>query len=310
MVVTSDFQELKSTELDGSRVAVGFRPSGDLHVGNLLTIAYSAVIADRLGLDLEIACCDTDWSAHIHQNHIPEENRVMKLFFNRDCPCGEHDSIAEHRLDELKPFLDGLGIEYETMFLSELNDEAYVDSLRTVLENVDEFDQFFGGGFRRRYTSPVAPVCACGFSHAKGGSYSSADSVVAGCWNPDCGNGFMESSLDGEIGVYYLVDPVRDASRDVAVHVFGGDYRDAEKGQKTSKIEKVRKITELANSDTPAYFLAPVISDNEGRPLSKSRGNGKTLGDIEDPRSYASSLVSNIDDWIEDEKKYLPMSGL
>lgn len=309
MAVTSDFQDLKNTELDGNRVEVGFRPSGELHVGNLLTIAYSAVIADKLGLKLEVACCDTDWSAHIHQNHLPEENRVMKLFFNRDCPCDQHDNIAEHRMDELEPFLEGLDVDYETVFLSEIDDEGYVTALRTVLENVKEFDGFFGGGFRRRYTSPVTPVCECGFSHAKGGSYSSADSVVAGCWNPDCDRGFMESPLDGEIGVYYLVDPVRDPSRNVAVHVFGGDYRDAEKGQKTSKIEKVRKITSMVG-ENPEYFLAPVISDSEGKPLSKSRGNGKTSSDIDDLESYAARLFSNIEKWIEEEKKYLPESEL
>ncbi|MFB6180365.1 MAG: hypothetical protein ABEJ93_00655, partial [Candidatus Nanohalobium sp.] len=69
--VTSDFSEL---DAEGERVAVGFRPSGELHVGNLLSIGYAAIIAEKLDLELDLMCCDTDWSAHIHENHKPENS--------------------------------------------------------------------------------------------------------------------------------------------------------------------------------------------------------------------------------------------
>jgi lysyl-tRNA synthetase class I len=315
--ITSDFSELEDQELDGSRVSVGFRPSGELHVGNLLTLAYSVVVAERLDLELDLFCCDTDWSAHIHEQNRPDNNRVMKLFFQRDCGCDQHNNVAEHRMDEISEFLEGLreasNQDFDARYLTELaGDSGYVSALENLLDSMDEFDEIFGGGFRRRYRSPVVTVCdECGFSHAKGSSYSSETrELVSPCRNIECSKGFMRGKLDGKIGVYYLVDPVRDPSRDVAVHVFGGDYRDAKKEQKTSKVEKVAKITELATGETPAYFLGPMISNEDGKPLSKSKNTGKTVSEIDDLKSYGKNLYRKVDEWIEDERKYLPASDL
>lgn len=314
---TSDYSELEQKALDGDRVAVGFRPSGELHVGNLLTIGYAAVIADKLDMELDLMCCDTDWSAHIHEHHRPENSDLMKLFFERECSCGKHTNVAEHRVDEIRPFLKGLekelGIEIEPGYLTDLKgDEQYMDALREVLTNMDSFDDIFGGGFRRRYDSPVVNVCpSCGFSHSKGAGFSErTDELVFTCKNQDCDRGFAAGNLSEEIGVYYLVDPVRDPGRNVAVHVFGGDYRNAEKEMKTSKIEKVSKITQLANGETPEYFLAPMIADKEGKPLSKSKGTGKTVSEIEDLEKYGRETAVKVKKWIREEKKFLPESQL
>ena len=316
-VFVDRFSDLEEIDFSGENVAVGFRPSGELHVGNLVTIGYAAVIADKLDLELDLMCCDTDWSAHIHEHHRPENSDVMKLFFERDCPCGDHESIAEHRVDEIKPFLKGLekelGMDINPGYLSDLEgDQGYMEALRNVLTDMKSFDEVFGGGFRRRYDSPVVNVCpSCGFSHSKGAAYSEkTDELVFACRNPKCEKGFAAGNLSDKIGVYYLLDPVRDPSRNVAIHVFGGDYRDASKGMKTSKIEKVAKITELANGVTPEYFLAPMIADNEGKPLSKSKNTGKTTSEINDLERYGQQVVVKIRKWIKEEKKYLPESEL
>ena len=315
--VASGFSDLEGKVSDGSRVAVGFRPSGELHVGNLLSIVYAAVIAEELGLELDLMCCDTDWSAPVHEHNRPENNDVMRLFYNRDCSCDSHRDLPEHRIDEIQPFLDGLRNSMEQNFevgrLTEITgDQEYIKALEKILENIEEFDSFFGGGFRRRYRSPVVTYCEnCGFSHAKGCDYScETGELVASCRNRECSQGFMHGGLEEEIGVYYLVDPVRDPSRDVAVHVFGGDYRDAKKGQKTSKIEKVAKITELATGETPTYFLGPMISDEDGKPLSKSKGTGKTVSEIDNLEEFGEKMFEKVSGWIEDERKYIPEQEL
>ena len=314
--ITSDFRELESFEASGTRLSVGFRPSGELHVGNLLTLAYSSVIASKLGLELDLFCCDTDWSAHIHENHRPENSDVMRLFFMRDCGCEDHSNIAEHRVDEIMPFLDGLENyteqDIEPKFLSQESSEGYREALKQVLEKMDEFDEIFGGGFRRRYRSPVVNVCDnCGFSHAKGAPYSrESGELVSSCRNKVCISGFSRGQLSGKIGVYYLVDPVRDPSRDAVVHVFGGDYRDAAKEQKTPKIEKVAKITELATGETPSYFLAPMIADSEGKPLSKSKSTGLTVSEIDDLEEYGERLAEKVDELLEEEKRHVQQSEL
>ena len=316
--ITSDFSELETKDFEGSKVAVGFRPSCQLHVGNLVTIAYGAVIADKLGMELELMCCDTDWSAHIHEHHRPENSELMKLFFQRECPCGDHVNIAKHRVDEIRPFLKGLGekleVDIEPEYLTDLEgNQEYMEALRNVLTNMDVFDDIFGGGFRRRYDSPVVKVCSsCGFSYSKGSPYSEdTDELVSNCKNPDCEKGFAAGNLSGKIGVYYLVDPIRDPSRNIAVHVFGGDYRDASKGMKTSKIEKVAKITNLANGQTPYYFLTPLVADEKGKPLSKSKNTGKTVSEIKDLEKYGKNIVGKIEKWLEKgEKQYLDQHQL
>jgi lysyl-tRNA synthetase class I len=312
----SSLEELEEKDVEGGKVAVGFRPSGSLHVGNLLTITYAAVLADELGKDLDLMVCDTDWSAHIHEHHLPDENRVMKLFFKRGCPCGNHDSIAEHRLDELSSFLDVLAeetVEFEPGFLSDYEDESYDRALENVLDSVDELNDVFGGRFRDRYRSPVAAVCPeCGFSDAKGSAYSSETGMlVSACHNPECSTGFMETRLsDSEKGVYYLVDPVRDPGRDVALHVFGGDYRDAGKGEKTPNVEKVEKITKMACGETPVYFLSPMIGDDDGNPLSKSHETGVTVDEINDIEEFAKRLVEKVRKIIDEKNDYVVQDEL
>lgn len=298
-------------------MAVGFRPSGELHLGNLLTITYAAVLADRLDLELDLMCCDTDWSAHLKQNHRNDDPKTMKLFLQRDCSCNGHRNVAEHRMEQVEPFVEAveesLEVEVETGFLTDLKgDEGYMDALRNVLDNMHELDSFFGGVFSSRYRSPVVNVCEeCGFSHSKGAVYSEdTDELVFECRNSDCDNWFAASSIKDEIGVYYLVDPVRDPSRDVAVHVFGGDYRDAEKGQKTSKLEKVAKITELANGETPEYFVAPMISDEDGKPLSKSKGTGMTVSEIDDLEGFAQEIVLKVEEWMDEGREYVSQEEL
>jgi lysyl-tRNA synthetase class I len=333
--ITSDFSEIEEKDLEGSKVSVGFRPSGELHVANLLTLAYSAAVAEKLDLELDLFCCDTDWSAPSHEHTKPDNNDVMKLFYNRDCPCGTkdsrersfskktseevfgHENLPEHRVEEIQPFLEGLkkesGLDFEARFLTELTgEEGYVEALRKVLTSMEKFDGFFGGGFRRRYRSPVTTFCdKCGFSHAKGCNFSrESDELVASCRNRECGEGFMSGKITERIGVHYLVDPVRDPSRDAAVHVFGGDYRDAKKEQKTSKVTKVAKITELANGETPAYFLGPMIADEDGKPLSKSAGTGKTVSEIDDLEEYGRELYRKVQEWLGEEKKYLKSTEL
>jgi lysyl-tRNA synthetase class I len=304
-------------QVDGSRVAVGFRPSGDLHLGNLLSIGYATVIAERYGLTVDLMCCDTDWSAHIHENTYPDENRVMTLFFQRDCPCGQHRNVAVHHMEKIRPFLDGLrdqtGASIDTGFLTDIaGDDYYMDALRTLLDNIDAFDSFYGGGFRRRYRSPVTAVCSsCGHSHAKGSAYAPEhDAVVHTCRVPDCGAGFASTALADRIGVYYLVDPIRDPGRDVAFHVFGGDYRTAEKEQETPKISKVAKTTHLATGETPHYVLGPLIADAHGTPLSKSGGTGATVAAVDDLEQYGTWLAAQIPQWLDDSPRALRQKEL
>ena len=315
---TSSLQDV----LDGGKkgpVEVGFRPSGELHVGNLSSIASAAIIASERDEKLRVTCCDTDWAAHTHDLVRKENKFVMKHFFGREDFDGCHGNLARHRLSKALPYIeaisDAAGADLEVRMMSEVQKEkGFRDALKEIMINMEEFDSFWGGRFRARWKSPVSPVCECGFSSAKGASYAeNSESFVFPCWNQECGKGFHEVGLyeKAEIGVYYLVDPVRDTScDDTGIHVFGGDYRKASKGQKTTKIEKVEKVTELANGENPDYFMAPLIVSRSGKPLSKSKNTGIFLDQLSEPEEFSPDFVSKVREVIESGERAFVMDDM
>lgn len=311
-------ESTSSGQVDGP-VEVGFRPSGELHLGNLVSIATAGLLAAKHGRRLQVTCCDTDWDAHTHQLVAEENGRVMKHYFERPDPDGCHGSLAEHRSAQARPYIeaiaDQLGIEMEYAFMSDLQQEqGFRDAVHRLLTRIEEFDTVWDGGFRRRWISPVSPVCDCGFGPAKGASYAPEERTLAHpCWHDGCDHGFHEADLDADnmLGIYYLVDPIRDtASRETSIHVFGGDYRKAEKGQKTTKLHKVEQITAIANGETPTYRTAPLIVDEDGKPLSKSKGTGRRLSDIGGPEELVSSVLSSVRTAVEDDKEAIVESAL
>jgi len=311
-----------NTQLSGSidgPIEVGFRPSGELHLGNLVSIATAGLLADKYDQRLQVTCCDTDWDAHTHQLVEEENGRTMQHYFERPDPEGCHGSLAEHRSAQARPYIeaiaDQLGIHMEYSFMSDLQqDPAFRDAVHRLLTRIEAFDAVWDGGFRRRWISPVSPVCDCGFGPAKGASYAAQQRTLAHpCWHEDCPRGFHEASLDAEnmLGIYYLVDPIRDtSSRETAVHVFGGDYRKAEKGQKTTKLHKVNRITEIANGTTPTYVTAPLVVDDDGKPLSKSKGTGKRLSDVGEPGEAVSSVLESIETALAEDQDAIVESAL
>lgn len=306
------------TEEPGA-IEVGFRPSGELHLGNLVSITAAGLLAASEDRTLQVTCCDTDWDAHTHQLVEEQNSRTMRHYFSREDPDGCHDSLAKHRSAMARPYIEAIGtaldISIEYRFMSDLQKEqGFRDALARLLERMDAFDAVWDGGFRRRWVSPVSPVCDCGFGPAKGASYG-ADSrtLTFPCWHDDCSDGFHEARLDAdnELGIYYLVDPIRDtANRDTAIHVFGGDYRKAEKGQKTTKLHKVASITEIANGETPTYWTAPLIVDTDGKPLSKSKGTGKRLSAVGDPEAVVPSVRDTVETAVADGKDAIVESAL
>jgi len=297
-----DRLEEQLTEREGDAIEVGFRPSGELHVGNLTSIATAFLLGERFDLRVQVTCCDTDWDANTHEQTVPDNNRVFRHFFERE----ERDGLnmAEWRYRQAEPYIEAMR-EYtattlDVSYMSDIQRETgFRESLHRLMGRMEEFNRVWGGQFRERWKSPVAPPCDCGCAPAKGAAYAEDSRTFAfPCWHVDCPNGFHEVPLDAdnELGIYYLVDPIRDTTcRDTKIHVFGGDYRDARKGQKTSKIHKVEKVTEIANGETPLYMIAPLLVSGEGLPLSKSKGTGIFLSELPAPDEFVPSFMERVD---------------
>jgi hypothetical protein len=79
---------------------------------------------------------------------------------------------------------------------------------------------------------------------------------------------------------------------------------------KTPKIEKVEKITELACGETPEYFLAPIITDEDGQPLSKSHDTGKTVDEIGDLEEFAENLIEKVRELLNERNEFVVQEEL
>jgi hypothetical protein len=48
-----------------------------------------------------------------------------------------------------------------------------------------------------------------------------------------------------------------------------------------------------------------MISDEEGKPLSKSKGTGMTVSEIGDPESFAVDLMSKVEEWMDEGREHV-----
>ncbi len=126
-------------------IATGITPSGDIHVGNMREILTGEVITRGLkekGLDAQLIYIgdtidplrkvypflDDSYKEHVGKplNEIP-------------CPCGDHNSYAEHFLN---PFLEStrtLGIEAKVLLTHEMYAKGmYAEASKKILDNAEK----------------------------------------------------------------------------------------------------------------------------------------------------------------------------
>jgi len=53
-----------------------------------------------------------------------------------------------------------------------------------------------------------------------------------------------------------------------------------------------------------------MIADEEGKPLTKSKGTGKTVSEINNLEKYGRSTALKVKEWINEEKTFIPETEL
>lgn len=167
----ADVEAKKVIERDAPyRIATGITPSGHIHVGNMREIltgdtVYRALvdkghdavlyyIADSFDpLRKVYSFLDDSYSAYVGQpiSEIP-------------CPCGNHDSYADHFLEPFLRAVSDLGIHPEVKYVHRMyGDGQYYDATRKVIEEKDNVREIIGRITGRELPDhwfPYTPKCA------------------------------------------------------------------------------------------------------------------------------------------------------
>lgn len=305
-LVTTDFGEVikKYTGATQERnVAIGIRPSGTIHLGNMSVIALAGYLAKEIGSNISqvnLTICDTDLP-HIHdwkrgaRKHISYFDSIEDRF---EC----HDSLLDHATEKMKSFISELelllGVKYNISNLSEVQrQESFRKGLKRVVED-PEIMKFLNPRFEEGvFVYPICPECRS--SNPTPSEYSKG-LLKTTCLNPDCEVKYYQMDIldcSRDLAVHYFIDPLRDrcAEPKSKIHIFGGDYRRKHKTEDVTKIDKILKVMKIAGEgDIPDIVIGPMFYASEGGPMSKRKENGVTLDRLssEFGNEYSSRVLS------------------
>lgn len=280
-----------------TNIAIGVRPSGIVHIGNISTLGLAGVFAADIGPHLgtvDITVCDvdlpdsSDWSI--------DDSGYVRYFGDLPDPAGRESSLLAKAMKGLTSLTSGLeahlGVGFKIRNLSDVQrDEGFRNGLRKVLDTPGLMKlihkQIQDGD------ALVFPICSsCRTSNPQPSRYR--DGVLStSCTNPDCDveeYDMRVEDCDKDLAVHFFIDPLRDkvVQPYADVHVFGGDYADphgfpmrfgAERSRRLfNKVEKILEIASVASGgNRPDILLGAKFYARDGSKMSKSRNNGLSL---------------------------------
>lgn len=284
----------------GKSVNVGFglRPSGVIHLGNMMTMSLAGLLGNRIGshlANLNLTICDLDlpdvkdWDAKTcgyvkHYRDIPDS-------------AGCHQTVYDHAMVDIKDFVAGLeGIVQTPISIRRLTDvhrdPAFREGLKRVLDD-PKMMQLIMPQIKDDATLvyPLCPECGTSYTGTEKGKVNKYDRqtgvISTFCTNQACPvQDYKVDVLDTskDIAVHLFIDMLRDASVPpiLDVHVFGGDYLDLHGQNRIPKFEKIRRLISASTHGTitPDILVGPTVFSSEGDKMSKSLSNGLDIGQL------------------------------
>ncbi len=288
-------------------LAFGLRPSGIVHLGNLFTLALASEAANAIGPHISnLTISILDLERPDNQDWDSTSKKYVKHY--PDLVCKGYSSFVERAEVQINDFMEKLSKEMTVPFsirkLSELQrDSRYRKGLKNILDNEES----------RKIISPtsnkdkieVSPLCKkCNTSYTntiRGKMNEYNDGIIyTHCFNPSCPVedyevNVLDTSFD--LSVHPLMGALRDLSCPVAdAHVYGGDYFYPAGESKESKIEKIRKVMNIADPKKHLDFLVGPTLFSKGRDkMSKSLYNGMDYGHLK--KLFGDDYVKRILDF-------------
>jgi lysyl-tRNA synthetase class 1 len=265
----------------------GYGASGLPHLGTfgevarptMVRNAFRALTDDAIPTRLLVVSDDMDGFRKIPDNvpnrQMLEEDRDKPVTSVRD-PFGEYPSFADHNNARLRAFLDGFGFDYEFVSATQCYKSGRYDEV--LLRMLERFDQVQAvmlptlGEERRATYSPFLPISPKSGRVLQAptlerrvdrGTIVFADEdgaltevpVTGGHvklqWRPDWAARWTALEVDYEMSGKDLIDSVRVSN----------------------------KICKLLGGEPPESFHFELFMDEQNQKISKSKGNGLTMGE-------------------------------
>jgi len=272
-----------------TNIAIGLRPSGVIHLGNLSSLGLAGIVGGKIGPHLSnvgVTICDLDmpdsreWSMKEHGyvryfNSLPSKN--------------PNETLLQHAMTGISKYLGGLesylGVRFNIKMLSDIQrEEKFRTGLKKVLDT-PEIMQFLHSGVEPGKVL-VFPICSqCKTSNPHQPAYRDGK-ILTSCTNPECSVEEYEMDVmdcNRDLAVHFFIDPLRDRTVKpyADIHVFGGDYSEEHENSKIRKIDKIARVTHIASGSNPDIIIGPTFYARDGSKMSKSKNNGLSVETLE-----------------------------
>ena len=228
------------------RIATGITPSGLIHIGNMrevLTgdIVYKAMTEKGIDAELIYNADDFDPLRKVYP-FLPEsyEQYIGMPICDIPCPCGKHESYADHFLEPFLKSLEELDVKPKVLKSSELyRTGKYTGEIKTVLEKSAEIKEILERVSGRTLPDswvPFYPICkGCRkISNAEILEHIPEKNLVK--YKCECGHTDYCDYSKGEGKLVWRVDwPMRWSALGVTVEPFGKDHSAAGGSYDTGK---------------------------------------------------------------------------
>lgn len=276
--------ERKSVKERGYAIfETGYGPSGLPHIGTFGEVARTTYVRHAFeclsGIKSKLYAFsdDRDGIRKVPDN-IPNKEMVEKYLgfplTNVPDPFGCHASFGQHNNSKLMEFLDSFGFQYEFQSSTEWYLKGkFNDVLLKVLKHHEEILEVMLPSLREERASTYSPFLP--ISQISGKVLQvpiekyNVDAGTIAFKNED-GKMVEVSVLDGNCKLQWKVDW---AARWTAI---GVDYEMAGKDLIDS-VKLSSKICKILGGEPPAGFNYELFLDDEGKKISKSKGNGMSV---------------------------------
>ena len=270
----------------------GYGPSGLPHLGTFGEVARTSWVRHAFSLLSDIPTRliafsdDMDGLRKVPDN-VPNpevlEAALDKPLTEVPDPFGTHNSFGEHNNARLQAFLDQFGFEYEFRSSTDCYKSGEFDeTLKLVLEKYDEVINVILptlGPERRATYSPFLPICPRTGKVLQVPIISRDLAAATVTYNdPETGDEVTVPVTGGHCKLQWKVDwAMRWHALEVDYEMAGKDLIDS--------VTLSSKIVRILGKRPPEGFNYELFLDQEGKKISKSKGNGIT---IEEWLTYAS----------------------
>jgi len=271
----------------------GYGPSGLPHIGTFGEVARTTMVRRAFeilapGVKTRLLCFsdDMDGLRKVPTN-VPNQE-MLANYINMPLtkvpdPFGTHPSFGEHNNARLRAFLDSFGFEYEFASSTEYYKSGRFDAtLLKVLEKFDDIMKIMLPSLReeRQQTySPILPVSPkTGHVLLVPLTARNVEKGTVSYAEPETGEIVEVPVTGGHCKLQWKADwAMRWAALKVDYEMAGKDLIDS--------IKLASKICRVLGVNPPEGFNYELFLDQEGKKISKSKGNGLS---IEDWLRYAS----------------------